>query len=237
MTRNMSSLSLDQRIALALASTEQLRLAMLQFYPDWVQITESARNITMTLHHTGFMDDQNRTAEQIWVVTKIQHVAFHDADTGCDFLLATWCQQGWESIIEREPRNHEAIRWKAKWWFCRARPILKRIDTLESPSSSDSSTASAAENMTAAEFDAQQRVAFREAEARTGTADFVEARMYLQASVDCFEHSLDIASTEIMLTGPHFAEVYHQPYTSRSATNMLIHPSGRRSKSGFGSDI
>lgn len=87
------------------------------------------------------------------------------------------------------------------WWLYRAQPCLARIHAIDGSSSGSEGSRkySGGQNGTGSLEDAQAQ---RDAQARVGTPDYVEAREFLQPATDYLRRAVEEAASQESLTGP-----------------------------------
>ena len=101
----------QQATASAVDATERL-YALLNEDPENVgsQIT-LARNITELWNETTSMIDGNMSQDiWTWMISAVQEVAYHDADSGGLRDLADWCVSQWLAVLERHPESVASLK-------------------------------------------------------------------------------------------------------------------------------
>ena len=106
-------------------------------------------------------------------------------------------------------------------WLARAQPALTRMHRLDgASSSSEGSSQWSAPSVTSSEDERQSAAAKAEAERRSGTADYVEARGSLQPAIDYLERALAAATAQRSLSGELLATVCTSAGCTRSNADM-----------------
>lgn len=191
----------EQRIAVCKTGMNRIH-SMLQESPnDWRNYVGLARTIISHLDSTTFMQQQNRTQEQVWMIAGVQRLAFVDAETGVITDLAAWCSRQWLVIHQRDANNLAALRGLGQAWLSRAQPSLARIHRADGASSSSGQSSLSQRSFQSIQEEALADAANAEAERRAGTADYVEARGFLQPATDYLERALASATTQRVVSG------------------------------------
>lgn len=201
----------EQRISVCRTGINQIYTALQEVPQTWRNYLTLARSIMTHLDSTTFMQQPARTAEQTWIVTALQRLAYMDADNNVMTDIAAWCSRQWLAILQRESQNVEALRGIGQSWLGRAQPVLSRIQPSEGSSSSSggSSTRSGGSRSTGEE---EQRPGGRtrtEAERRVDTQEYVEARQYLQPATEYLERAVIAATRQGVASGDLLATVRH----------------------------
>jgi hypothetical protein len=196
------NISEERLIAQCLADIEQIRAALQTDSQDHLVRLRLARTITNALDSTSYMSRPGDVGSQIQVVQTIQTLATSDrlADSTDD--LATWCERQYLMILSHHPNNVPALTGNAQLWVARAQPSLARISQSDRSSSGDSarSTRSGASRSLSETSD-------READQRAGTADYVEARTYLEPAIEFYERAVTAAGAHGAVDGRLLATV------------------------------
>ncbi|KAK3675683.1 hypothetical protein LTR78_004324 [Recurvomyces mirabilis] len=173
---------------------------------DWRNFLAIARSVIAHIDNTTVMRRRDRTTEQTWLVGGLQRLALVDSGSGEVVDISDWCSRQWMSILQIEPQNVEALRGLGRAWLARAQPALTRIHRLDgASSSSEGSSQWSAPSMTTSDDERQSAAAKAEAERRSGTADYVEARGSLQPAIDYLERALAAATAQRSLSGEMLA--------------------------------
>lgn len=198
----------EQRINICKTSVGQI-YSMLRSSPqDWRNYLTLARSIIAHLDSTTFMRQASRHAEQTWVIAGLQRLAYADADTGAVPDIASWCARQWLVVFQRDNQDIAALRGIGQAWLSRAQPTLARIHRVDgSSSSSGGSSQRSALSLAAADEESQSAAATAEAEQRAGTADYVEARGFLQPATEYLERAVAAATAQQALSGDLLATV------------------------------
>ncbi|KAF2723312.1 hypothetical protein K431DRAFT_28228 [Polychaeton citri CBS 116435] len=194
----------DQRIAVCKTSVSQIYEMLRRSPQQWRSFLTLARSVMGHIDTTTFMQQANRTAEQAWLVAGLQRLAYADADNGGVQDIAHWCSRQWLVIFHRDPNNVAALRGIGQAWLWRAQPTLARIHRQDGSGSSSGGSGGSQislpilSNEQESALMAQQTA---EAERKAGTADFVEARGYLQPATEYLERAVAAATAQQQLSG------------------------------------
>jgi hypothetical protein len=154
------------------------------------------------------MQQPTRASEQAWMVAGLQRLASVDAEGGGVADVAAWCSRQWLVMFQRDQHNIAALRGIGQSWYARAQPLLARIHRADgSSSSSNGSSQRSANRMTSSEEERHSAAATAEAERRTGTQDYVEARGLLQPATEYLERAVVAATAQSALSGDLLATV------------------------------
>ncbi|KAF2161888.1 hypothetical protein M409DRAFT_69422 [Zasmidium cellare ATCC 36951] len=191
----------EQRITVCKTSLNQI-YAMLRSSPqDWRNYINLARTIITHLDSTTFMQQGNRTQEQVWMIAGLQRLAFAEPDSGGVNDIAAWCSRQWLVIYQREPQNLAALRGIGQVWLARAQPVLARIHRNDGGSSSSGGSARSQRSAPGTREEDQSPTQTADAERRAGTSDYVEARGYLQPATEYLERAVSVATAQRSLSG------------------------------------
>ncbi|KAK4498893.1 hypothetical protein PRZ48_009403 [Zasmidium cellare] len=191
----------EQRITVCKTSLNQI-YAMLRSSPqDWRNYINLARTIITHLDSTTFMQQGNRTQEQVWMIAGLQRLAFAEPDSGGVNDIAAWCSRQWLVIYQREPHNLAALRGIGQVWLARAQPVLARIHRNDGGSSSSGGSARSQRSALGSRDDDRSPTQTADAERRAGTSDYVEARGYLQPATEYLERAVAVATAQRSLSG------------------------------------
>ena len=198
----------EQRINVCKTSLNQI-WAMLRTNPqNWRNFITLARSVIAHIDATTFMQQPARASEQAWLIAGLQRLASVDSENGGVADVAAWCSRQWLVIFQRDNQNIAALRGIGQSWYARAQPVLARIHRAEgSSSSSGGSSQRSAGRMTSSEEERQSAAAAAEAERRTGTQDYVEARGLLQPATEYLERAVVAATAQGALSGDLLATV------------------------------
>ena len=175
---------------------------------EWKSYLNLARSVMAHIDDTTFMQQPSRLPEQTWVVGGLQRLAYADADNGDVPDIAAWCATQWTVISQRDPHNIAALRGIGEAWLRRAQPALSRIHRVDgSSSSSGGSSSLSALSLSRSEEERQSAASTLEAERRAGTADYVEARGYLQPACEYLDRAVTAAPAQQALSGDLLAMV------------------------------
>ncbi|KAK0353474.1 hypothetical protein LTR02_015479 [Friedmanniomyces endolithicus] len=198
----MQVMSEEQRIAVCKTSVDQI-YTMLRTSPQtWRNYLTLARSVIAHIDNTSFMQQPRRTAEQSWLIGGLQRLALIDNGNAEVPDISNWCTRQWATVLQREPQNVEALRGLGSAWLSRAQPALLRIHYVDgSSSSSGGSSQWCAPSINSIDDERQAALAVREAERRSGTADYVEAKGFLQPATEYFERAIAAATAQRVLSG------------------------------------
>ena len=201
-------MSEEQRIAVCKTSVDQI-YTMLRTSPQtWRNYLTLARSVIAHIDNTSFMQQPRRTAEQSWLIGGLQRLALIDNGNAEVPDISNWCTRQWATVLQREPQNVEALRGLGSAWLSRAQPALLRIHYVDgSSSSSGGSSQWCAPSINSIDDERQAALAVREAERRSGTADYVEAKGFLQPATEYFERAIAAATAQRVLSGDLLATV------------------------------
>ncbi|KAK1072759.1 hypothetical protein LTR12_016030 [Friedmanniomyces endolithicus] len=195
-------MSEEQRIAVCKTSVDQI-YTMLRASPQtWRNYLALARSVIAHIDNTSFMQQPRRTAEQSWLIGGLQRLALIDNGNAEVPDISNWCTRQWATVLQREPQNVEALRGLGSAWLSRAQPALLRIHYVDgSSSSSGGSSQWCAPSINSIDDERQAALAVREAERRSGTADYVEAKGFLQPATEYLERAIAAATAQRVLSG------------------------------------
>ena len=197
--------------------------------PDtWDQRIRAARTAITTLDSTRFAQMPNHSIDRAFVISSLQRLAYHEADSTGVADIAEWCMNQWLSLLQRNAEDLSALRGKdtglpilqsstyirvglGQAWLARSQNVLARIHRTEGSSSSGSSgrprSLSDRFSYTSAEEARDAERAAVEADTRAHTADYVEARGILIPAVDYFTRAVNVAERDGRLSGELLSEV------------------------------
>lgn len=184
----------EQRINACKTAINQIYTMLRSSPQQWRNFLSLARTVIAQLDGTTFMQQATRTAEQVWMIAALQILAFKDVDNGAVLDIASWCSRQWLVVVQRDPQNVSALRGLGQMWLSRAQPALARIHASQGRSSSGGGNSSRSESAT-------------EAERRVGTADYVEARGFLQPATEYLERAVAAASNQDAIPGDLLVKV------------------------------
>ncbi len=198
----------EQRVTVCKTGMTQI-YNMLRTSPNnWRNFVSLARSIITHLDATTFMQQPTRTTEQAWMVAGLQQLAYMNADNGAISDIASWCSRQWLAIFQRDSQNVAALRGIGQSWLHRAQPVLARIHRNEgSSSSSGGSSGRSGGSRSLGDDDRRSTNSRSEAERRTDTQDYVEARQYLQPATEYLERAVTAATAQGVLNGDLLATV------------------------------
>lgn len=200
----------QQRLILCRTAVNQIYTMFRDDPRTWRSYVPLARSVIAHIDSTTFMQQAARTNEQAWIINAIQRLAFADADNAAISDLDTWTSRQWLQILQREARNVIALRGMGWAWLQRAQPALSRIHRLDGSSSSSGGSGGSqalAASVLNGDEDRMAEQANAEAERRAGTADYVEARGFLQPSSEYLARAVAAATSQEIRSGELFATV------------------------------
>lgn len=202
------AMSEEQRISVCKTGLNQIYNMLRNAPQSYRGYLNLGRSVIAHIDSTNFMEQRTRTAEQAWMVTGLQRLAALDDGDGGTLDITHWCSQQWIILYERDSQSVAALRGIGQAWLTRAQPALARIHRVDgSSSSSGDSSQRSARSITSSEDERQHAAAVEEAERRSGSQDYVEARSYLQPATEYFERALAAATHQRVLTGDLLATV------------------------------
>ncbi|RDW85008.1 hypothetical protein BP6252_02598 [Coleophoma cylindrospora] len=191
----------------------------------------SAQSAMAVLDRIRFFREPNRLPEQIWIIQGLQDFAYHDADSGCIRDVAEWSQSAWLKVLRIHPENSQILMgmymiyslalvpsnsvrvWLTRIvvlglggnWLQRAQAVLSKIQTEESNQQTNGSSQSSEPQLTSSEL-GNEIIADYEPPTdgrrqRIESANYVEARGYLQPAVDFYTRAVRAADSENSMTG------------------------------------
>ncbi|KAK3054345.1 hypothetical protein LTR09_004613 [Extremus antarcticus] len=195
-------MSEDQRINVCKTGLDQI-YNMLQTAPqNYRNYLALGRSVIAHINSTTFMQQTPRTAEQAWMVAGLQRLAALDDGNRGTIDITAWCSQQWTILHQRDASNVAALRGLGQAWLTRAQPVLAKIHRVDgSSSSSGDSSQRSVKSITSSEDERQNTAATAEAERRSGTQDYVEARGFLQPATEYLERAVAAATEQSMLSG------------------------------------
>ncbi|KIW07629.1 uncharacterized protein PV09_01575 [Verruconis gallopava] len=167
------------------------------------QALQSSRDLMTSLDAWSFFGSSEHYGLQIRALDILQRIAYHDVDGEAVTDIASWSLERWLRVLQRYPRSVPALRGIGCWWLSRAQPGLARIHAVDGSSSGSEGSRhpSSVEVGPHCEEETQANIQIqREAEARLGTHDYVEARGYLQPATEYLRRAVDEASSQSNIT-------------------------------------
>ncbi|KAM3419854.1 hypothetical protein BST61_g3183 [Cercospora zeina] len=184
-------MSEEQRINVCKTSLNQILNSLKEDPREWRNHIPLARTIIAHLNATSLMQQTERLQERAWIIAGLQKLACTDPDSAEIPDVAAWCTHQWAKVQQSQPNNTAALRGLGQAWLARAQPTLSRIQREEGRSSNDGASQSRGGSASSQ----------TEAERRTGTAQYVEARGSLQPAIDYLERAIAAATSQRSLTG------------------------------------
>ena len=100
----------QQRIASAKQELRRIQAAVDAASNDWERHISAARAVITSVDSTRLMEQQNRAQDQIFIISALQKIAYHDADSGGVQDIADWCVTQWLAILQYDPESVEALK-------------------------------------------------------------------------------------------------------------------------------
>ncbi|KAK6433238.1 hypothetical protein LTR95_010581 [Oleoguttula sp. CCFEE 5521] len=195
------TLSNEQRITLCKAAVIRIRTMLRESPSDWRDYTNLAHMVTQHLE-TLPLSQVGPLNEQTWMIASLQQLALLNIGDSTLAGVAMWCSRAWLGILVREQENLAALHGVGRLWLARAQPALTRVHRIDgSNSSSGSSPHRSVISFTSSEDERQSIQATREAEARAGLPDYIEARGFLQPATEYLERAVTSARSQNLLSG------------------------------------
>jgi hypothetical protein len=77
---------------------------------NWDEHISTARRIIASINSTSLMQRDDRPADQTLIISGLQNLAYHDADSGGAQDIADWCVTQWLGLVQRDPENVDALQ-------------------------------------------------------------------------------------------------------------------------------
>lgn len=119
---NMDRSTAD-RISAARTDLQRICDLLEQSSANFDQYVSVARSIIRQLTRAHFLQSPLLFGEQAWFISKLQQIAYHDADSGAVQDIAEWCVGQWLQILQSDSENLDALLSKP---FLRRTPIFSR---------------------------------------------------------------------------------------------------------------
>ena len=100
----------EQRINVARLELRRIQDRVTTGGNDWDAHLNAARAIITSVDSTPLMQRADRSADQTFIIAGLQHLAYHDADSGGVQDIADWCVTQWLSMVQRDPENIDALQ-------------------------------------------------------------------------------------------------------------------------------
>ncbi|OQO00517.1 hypothetical protein B0A48_13867 [Cryoendolithus antarcticus] len=195
------TLTTEQRVALCKAAVVRIRTMLRESPGDWRDYVNLAHMVTQHLE-TIPLAQVGPLNEQTWMIASLQQLALLSMSDSTLAGVAMWCSRAWLGILVREQENLAALHGVGRLWLARAQPALTRVHRIDgSNSSSGSSSRPSVVSFTSSEDERQSLQATREAEARVGMPDYIEARGFLQPATEYLERAVASARSQNLLSG------------------------------------
>jgi hypothetical protein len=195
----------EQYVAVARAALIDIHRALRSNPNNWCSCLHAGLACLSHIDQSRLMLNPDRKEERIWFLRKLQRYGYFDADSGGIPDVARWCELEWNRLLSTDPSNVAALAGKfsavvshhsrltgtlwiglAEAWLLKAQFWLARIHREEKRAGAVDDAAH---------------------ERRLQTENYVEARTFLQPSVDLFANAVDQAREQGLLTGPLLAKV------------------------------
>ncbi|RMD44532.1 hypothetical protein DV735_g531, partial [Chaetothyriales sp. CBS 134920] len=166
----------------------------------------TARAIIAVLDSSNFMEWPDRYDDQVFVISELQNLAYHEADGGGDAEIGQWCiRQYLQLLAQSQEERVEVLTGLGHAWLLRAQGALARIGRNDSSSSGASSTRPSSStgpvSFTSSDDARETARATAEADALAGTPDYVEARGMLLPATEYFQRAIVAAERLNRLDG------------------------------------
>jgi len=194
----------EQYIAIARAGLIDIHRALKSNPNNWCSCLHAGLACLSHIDQSRLMLNPDRKEERIWFLRKFQCYGYFDADSGGIPDVARWCELEWNRLLSADPSNVAALTGLAEAWLLKAQFWLARIHREEKRAGAVDDAAH---------------------ERRLQTENYVEARTFLQPSVDLFANAVDQAREQGLLTGPLLAKAAE---ASMSLGNVSSSRSGRK---------
>lgn len=102
-------MSEEQRVFSIRAELLRIETAVEAITNGWDQHVGAARAVISFVDSSSLMQNPNRTDDQIFIVSRLQRLAYYDADSGGVRDIADWCVTQWLAILQRDEENIEAL--------------------------------------------------------------------------------------------------------------------------------
>ena len=99
----------DQRIAAIRVELQRIDSAVDAASNNWDRHISAARAVVSLVDGTSLMQRADRTDDQTFIITRLQRLAYHDADSGGVQDIADWCLTQWLGLLQRDDENVEAL--------------------------------------------------------------------------------------------------------------------------------
>ncbi|KAL9623969.1 MAG: hypothetical protein Q9160_001722 [Pyrenula sp. 1 TL-2023] len=192
------------RISAARTDLQRICDLLEQSSANFEQYVSVARSIIRQLTRAHFLQSPLLFGEQAWFISKLQQIAYYDADSGAVQDIAEWCVGQWLQILQGDPENLDALINLGHSWLLRAQSSLARIHREEGSSSSGLSSGrppSAHASYTSNDEARDAARAAAEADARIHTPDYVEARGILLPATEYFSRAVSVAQGNNAISG------------------------------------
>ncbi|RMZ79637.1 hypothetical protein DV737_g3287, partial [Chaetothyriales sp. CBS 132003] len=166
----------------------------------------TARAIISFLDSSNFMNWPDRYDDQVFVISELQNLAYHEADGGGDVEIAQWCiRQYLHLLAQSREERVEVLTGLGHAWLLRVQSTLARIGRNDGSSSGTGSTRPSSStgrvSFTSSDDARETARATAEADALAGTPDYVEARGMLLPATEYFHRAVTAAERLNRLDG------------------------------------
>jgi hypothetical protein len=100
----------EQRITSAKAELQRIQNSVQTGSHDWDRHITAARGIIASIDSTSLMQRVNRSADQTFIISGLQNLAYHDPDSGGVQDIAEWCVSQWLRMVQRDPEHVNALQ-------------------------------------------------------------------------------------------------------------------------------
>lgn len=100
----------EQRVNSAKAELRRIQSNVEAGGHDWDGHISTARGIVASINSTSLMQRDDRPVDQTLIISGLQNLAYHDADSGGVQDIAGWCVAQWLSVVQRDPENVDALQ-------------------------------------------------------------------------------------------------------------------------------
>ncbi|RMZ86918.1 hypothetical protein DV736_g5856, partial [Chaetothyriales sp. CBS 134916] len=196
----------EQRVAEIIARLRSAHAEGSQAQGSISSRLSTARAMIAFLDSSNFIDWPDRYDDQVFVISELQNLAYHEADRGGDIEIGQWCiRQYLHLLAQSREDNVEVLTGLGQAWLLRAQSTLARIGRNDGSSSGASSTRPSSStgrvSFTSSDDARETARATAEADALAGTPDYVEARGMLLPAAEYFQRAITAAESLHRLDG------------------------------------
>ena len=102
----------EQQIILIKTELRRIETAIETASNDWDRHLAAARAVISSIDNTRLILQRNRADDQVFIISRLQRLAYYDADSGGVQDIADWCVTQWLSLLHVDPGSVEALRGK-----------------------------------------------------------------------------------------------------------------------------